>query len=144
MDYSGTELLNTIDYEDPIGKLRQNVIRNRIKSIGGKDLKNEKMSMDKRKGIIEHRKNLSIKYEKEAKEGGIILSKKRKNEIYHLDGSIRSQDTGKKNLKNKFRERGLKIQSVGKSTNRGLVISQREIDKYTSSNGPTGKKKRRH
>lgn len=146
---SGADLtLQTIDNDGPIGDARKHTLNSRLKNLsstnGVKKSKLEKMPMHIRKGMVQSRVKKIAKFEQDAKEGGIVLSKVKKGEFRNIGGSVTLGDRigdGLKNKKgsyNKHRERGLKINSVGKSTRNGLVISQSTIDRI---NG-TGDKKR--
>lgn len=162
LEYSGADVtLQTLDYEEPTGKARKKALTSRLRNISstnsateGLPKRLEKMPMSMRKGMIKSREKRIAKYEQEAKDAGIILSKVRKGELRQLDagrGSTFSSDrlgTGKKAAP-KIRDKGLQINSVGRSTRNGLVISQAEIDKIngkSSSKGKSafnGKKRRR-
>lgn len=100
-----------------------------------------------RKGMIASRERQIAKYEEEARNAGIILSKVKKGELRDIKqgkGSTLASDrlgTGKKTSK-KIRDRGLKINSIGRSTRNGLIISQQEIDKINNQGRRFNKKKR--
>lgn len=142
VEYSGADVtLQTLDYEEPTGKARKKALTSRIRelssvnsSTNGLPKKLEKMPMSMRKGMIQSREKKIAKYEQEAKDAGIILSKVKKGELRDLDigrGSTFASDrlgTGKKQVQ-RVRDRGLKINSVGKSTRNGLVISAEEISR---------------
>ncbi|GME89846.1 unnamed protein product [Ambrosiozyma monospora] len=104
----------------------------------------ENMPMNVRKGMIKHKMERIAKYEKEAKEAGIVLAKTKKGEFRNIEdrGVTSFTDrigTGlKKNRK--IRDRGLKITSVGRSTRNGLIISKDEAAKMTSTPKFKGKK----
>ncbi|ODQ65514.1 hypothetical protein NADFUDRAFT_50796 [Nadsonia fulvescens var. elongata DSM 6958] len=102
----------------PMGKTRLKILESRIENLGAKSLKGDKMPMSVRKGIDAKNTDRRTKYEKHAKEAGIILSKP----------DFKNQEK-KKIVK---RDRGLKIQSIGRSTRGGLVISKEDIAKYTT------------
>ncbi|OWB54553.1 hypothetical protein B5S28_g403 [[Candida] boidinii] len=149
--YSGAELtLQTLDHENPTGNARVRALDSRIQklaSVNGKGVtKLEKMPMNMRKGMIKSRLQQVEKYEKEAKDAGIILAKKKKGEFRDIGNSkgatsISSRiGTGIKST-TKMRDRGLKINSIGRSTRNGLVIAQADIDRLTSK--PNDRKKKR-
>lgn len=152
METSGADLtLQTLDYEAPIGNARRRILDHRIRHIlainsstGGLPKKLEKMPMNMRKGMIKARERRVAEYERDAKEAGIVLSKVKKGETRVLDqgrGVTLASDrigSGRKQA-NRMRDRGLKINSIGKSTRNGLRISQDEIDKINNQ----GKKRRR-
>lgn len=149
---SGADLtLRTLN--DPlIGKARVRTLDSRISqlaSINGNEKKLhviEKMPMKMRQGMIKKHQDLTRKLETDAKENGIILSKTRKGEFRDIgnDKSFVSKDRiiGKGNFaKNRMRDRGLKIQTVGRSTRNGLVLSKGDIAKIE---GPKFQKKGKH
>lgn len=152
MDFSGADLtMQTLDYEAPIGNARRRILDQRIRqasslnsATGGNPRKLEKMPMGMRKGMIAARERRVVEYEREAREAGIILSKVKKGELRNLDsgrGATVSSDRlgfGKKVTK-RVRDRGLKINSVGKSTRNGLKISADEIERVNNK----GKRRRR-
>ena len=152
MAHSGADLtLQTIDFEDPTGKARRRAIDSRIRQLaatnsatGGLPKTLEKMPMSMRKGMIRKRDNRISKYEEEAKNAGIVLSKVKKGQVRDLvssKGSTLVSDrlgTGKKTKSTK-RDKGLKINSIGRSTRNGLMISQEEIDRI-GGKGKFGKK----
>ncbi|CCH42308.1 hypothetical protein BN7_1852 [Wickerhamomyces ciferrii] len=141
---SGADLtLATLDHESgPIGKARTHTLRSRLDNIsstnGNLKAKLEKMPMSMRKGMIKSHINKINKFEQDARDGGIVLSKVKKGEFRNIGGrSVTTHDRigkGLGNKKNIKRNKGLSIQSVGKSTRNGLVISQSEIDRI---NGPS-------
>ncbi|KAK6459357.1 uncharacterized protein RJT20DRAFT_15421 [Scheffersomyces xylosifermentans] len=153
LEYSGAELtLQTLDFEDPTGKARKRALDSRIRNIastnsatGGLPKKLEKMPMSMRKGMIRSREQKIAKYEEDAKNAGIVLSKVKKGELRNLNagkGSTLASDrlgTGKK-IEKRVRDRGLKINGIGRSTRNGLIISQGEIDRI-SNQGYRNKKK---
>ncbi|KAK6461847.1 hypothetical protein DFJ63DRAFT_320140 [Scheffersomyces coipomensis] len=161
LQYSGADLtLQTIDYEDPTGNARKRALDSRLRKLAavnssseGLPKKLENMPMSMRKGMIRSRDMKVAKFEKEAKEAGIVLSKVKKGELRDLKagrGFTSSADrlgTGKKVTK-VIRDRGLKIASIGRSTRNGLVIPQSQIDKINnqgrrSNSKGKGKGKRR-
>ncbi|ANZ73562.1 BA75_00202T0 [Komagataella pastoris] len=149
--FSGADLLDTIDFEEPIGKARLRTLNARVRKLASTNGKNgglparlEKMPMSMRKGMIKKQLEREAEFEKEAKEAGIVLSKKRKGEFRNLatgDRVTSKSDrigTGIKKVA-KMRDRGLKINSVGRSTRNGLVITPKEIAKVS---GPAKKRKK--
>lgn len=149
---SGADLtLQTLDYEAPIGNARRRILDHRIRAVlatnsstGGLPKKLERMPMNIRKGIIKARDRRVAEYEREAKEAGIVLAKVKKSDTRVLNqgrGVTVASDrlgSGKKHP-SRMRDRGLRINSVGKSTRNGLRISQDEIDRINNQ----GKKRRR-
>ncbi|KAH3666243.1 hypothetical protein OGAPHI_004432 [Ogataea philodendri] len=136
--YSGADLtLETLDHENPTGKARVKTLQNRLQKVSevnGKDgQKLEKMPMNMRKGMVKAQLQRIEKYEREAKDAGIVLAKKKKGEFRQIGGrGTKSIDTriGKGIKKDhRIRDRGLKINSIGKSTRNGLIISQKDVDR---------------
>lgn len=141
-DYSGADLtMQTIDYEEPTGKARKKALTSRLRNLSttnsstdGQPAKLEKMPMSMRKGMIRSRERKIQKYEQEAKDAGIVLSKVKKGQLRDLNsgkGATFASDrlgNGKKDVR-RVRDRGLKINSVGKSTRNGLVISSKDINR---------------
>lgn len=153
---SGADLtLRTMDNttgDSAIGKARRYTVNSRLKeisSINGKDSvinKLEKTPMAIRKQMVKKYQNKISKFEKDAKEGGIILSKVKKGEFRKIDGHLTVMERIGKGIKSKqkdlFRKKGLKINSVGKNTRNGLVISQKEIDKVNGKDRNFAKTKK--
>lgn len=150
IESSGADLtLQTLDYEAPIGNSRRRILDQRIREASALNSlpsarKLEKMPMNMRKRLVKNRENAVKLHEQEALEAGIVLSKVRRGQLRDLHlgkGATLSSDrlgTGTK-AKAKMRDRGLKIQSVGKSTRNGLRISASEIDRVSNM----GKRKKR-
>lgn len=137
---SGAELtLKTLN--DPIiGKARVRTLDSRINqlaSINGDEKKLnklEKIPMKIRQGMIKAQTERIDKFETDARENGIIMSKNKKGHFRSLDNDnafIAKDKMIGKNLKstNRIRDRGLKIQSVGRSTRNGLVLSTNDIER---------------
>ena len=146
---SGANLtLKTLN--DPIiGKARVRTLDARIhelSSINGDEKKLNKMEnipMNIRKGMIKKQMERINQFETNARENGIILSKNKKGTFRKLDNDnsfISSEKTYGRGLNkdNKIRDRGLKIQSVGRSTRNGLVLSNDDIEKIQGSRGGRG------
>ena len=155
LEYSGADLtLRTIDNEEPTGKARKRILDHRIREIsatnsltGGLPKRLEKMPMLMRKGMIDAQARRVAKYEQEAREAGIVLAKVRKGHTRQLNmgkgvtARLDRLGTGVKKAKAK-KDKGLKIQAVGRSTANGLVISEREIARV-ANRGKGGKSRRR-
>lgn len=153
LKYSGVDTtLHTLDLEDPVGIARRRTLNSRLRNISatnsataGHPKRLEKMPMAMRKGMIENRKKKISRFEEEARNAGIILSKVKKGQLRDLDsgkGSTPASDrlgTGIKATK-KYRQKGLKINTIGRSTANGLILSQKDIEKI---NGPRKLSKRR-
>lgn len=148
---SGAELtLKTLN--DPlIGKARVRTLDSRIEqlsSINGDEKKLnklEKIPMKIRQGMIKAQKARITDFENDARENGIIMSKNKKGHFRKLDNDrafiSKEKLIGKGNVsKNKIRDRGLKIQSVGRSTRNGLVLSSADIAKIQ---GPQRRQRRK-
>lgn len=139
VDYSGSEpTLQTMDLEDPIGKARRKTMSSRLRkassvnSTGGGLPKLEKMPMAIRKGMINSHKRKVAKYEEEAMNAGIILPKVKKGELRHIDAGKGSSFVGDRighgrTNDNRIRDRGLKVNSVGKFSGGNLFISPKQI-----------------
>lgn len=139
-----------------VGKARRYTVNSRLKaisSINGHESKVsrlENISMAMRKGMVRSYKDKITKFEKDAKEGGIVLSKVKKGEFRNVKGNLTVTERIGKGIKNDqrdttYRKKGLKINSVGRNTRNGLVISQNEIDRInrTGKKFEKGNKKRR-
>lgn len=96
------------DPMESIGKNRIKILEARLAKAGGKK-KAEKMPMAIAKGIKAKAKERSEAHKSRAKEAGIVLAHEKK---------VRKQ---------RVHDRGLKINSVGKSTAHGVSVSQRDI-----------------
>ena len=113
-----------------------------INGVSSRKLEN--MPMGIRKGMIRAQMKRISKYEEEAREAGIILSKKKKGEFRKIHDSGSSSFTErigtgiKKQVR--LRARGLKINSVGRATSHGVILSKHDVAKIT---GGDRKKKRR-
>ncbi|CAI4039736.1 hypothetical protein SMKI_09G1440 [Saccharomyces mikatae IFO 1815] len=138
-----------IIYQDDqvIGKARSRTLEmrlNRLSRVNGheeKISKLEKVPMHIRKGMIDKHVKRIKKYEQEAAEGGIVLSKVKKGQFRKIEstykkdierrigGSIKAKDKERGTK----RERGLKISSVGRSTRNGLIVSKRDIARISGS-----------
>ncbi|CAI4928036.1 CGH_3_HP_G0030770.mRNA.1.CDS.1 [Saccharomyces cerevisiae] len=132
-----------IVYQDDqvIGKARSCTLEmrlNRLSRVNGhqdKINKLEKVPMHIRRGMIDKHVKRIKKYEQEAAEGGIVLSKVKKGQFrkiestYKKDIERRIGEALRPGIKKKLpkRERGLKISSVGRSTRNGLIVSKRDI-----------------
>ncbi|GMM56275.1 Faf1 protein [Maudiozyma humilis] len=154
---SGAELTlkslndSNVAYQDDqvTGKARMRTLEMRLSNLSqtnGKSSKAnrlEKVPMHIRKGMIDkHRKRIE-QYERDAAEGGIILSKVKKGQFRKIEStyvkdierrigqSIKTKDKAR----SAKRERGLKIHSVGKSTRNGLIISKDDISRIGGTVG---------
>lgn len=139
--FSGAELtLESMALEgDTIGSSRVRTLSERMKKLsetnGGSDRKLENMPMSIRKGMIRAQMRRISKYEEEAREAGIVLSKNRKGQFRKIHDSGSSSFTErigtgvKKQVR--LRDRGLKINSVGKATSHGVILSKHDIAKIT-------------
>lgn len=152
VEYSGADVtLQTLDYEDPTGKARRRALDSRIRTAAAINSRTqglpkslEKMPMAMRKGMVKARESKVARYEQEARDAGIVLSKVKKGDVRNLDagrGSTPSSDrlgSGHR-VEKRMRDRGLKINAIGRSTRNGLVISQTEIDKINGAGRRGGK-----
>lgn len=130
-----------------MGKARMKTLEHRLRSISKingherKLNKLEKVPMAIRKGMINKHTERIAKYEQDAKDGGIILSKVKKGQFRKIEAtykkdierrigtSIKSKDAERAAR----RERGLKVNSIGRSTRNGLVVSKAEIARINGS-----------
>lgn len=143
--YSGADLLSTLDTENVSGTARRHTLRSRMDTIsainGDGKHKLEKMPMSHRKGMVQSHKRKVAQYEQDAKDGGIVLSKVKKGEFRDIGRVSLSDRIGKGKASSTYRQKGLKIHSVGKNTRNGLVISQLDIDRINGAGkGRKGKK----
>lgn len=152
VEYSGADLtMQTLDYEAPVGNARRRILDQRIRAAAATNSSTkglpktlEKMPMHMRKGMIKARERRAVEYEREAREAGIVLSKVKKGELRNLDqgrGATALSDrlgVGKKQ-RQRVRNRGLKVNTVGRATPHGLRISKQEIERVNNQ----GKRRRR-
>ncbi|KAL3232954.1 Protein FAF1 [Nakaseomyces bracarensis] len=142
----------SIAYQDDevMGKARARTLEmrlNNISQVNGhekKISKLEKVPMHIRKGMVDKHVQRINKYEEDAADAGIVLSKVKKGQfrkiqstyVKDIERRIGKSIKTKDQEKSKKRTRGLKIQSVGRSTRNGLVLSPEDIAKIN------GKKRR--
>lgn len=163
--YSGASLsLETLEEKEDlnlIGAARVRTLNSRISSISQTNStakeKLEKMPMSFRQGMIRHHLSKQAKYESDASESGIVLSKRKRGELRVLkDGGFVAKDktmgdlsklggkVGKTAHTSGSRQRGLKINSIGRKTGgnsgTGIFISKKEMEKVvgTGSRGGRG------
>ena len=114
----------------------------------------EKVPVNIRKGMISKHKKRIDKYEADAKDNGIVLARQAKGSFRKIDFTYKKDierrigkgvkaDMGKGQV---MRDKGLKINAIGRSSRNGLVISKNEIKKVTGEvynrKGKNGKRKR--
>ncbi|CCF59330.1 hypothetical protein KAFR_0G02980 [Kazachstania africana CBS 2517] len=148
---------DSIVYQDDqiMGKARLRTLEMRLKNLSKanghekKINKLEKVPMNVRKGMVDKHVQRIKNFEQDAKDGGIILSKVKKGQFRKIEStykkdierrigeSVKSKDK-KRNAK---RERGLKINTIGRSTRNGLVISKDEIKRTSGSASDNIRKK---
>ncbi|CCK72742.1 Faf1p KNAG_0L01220 [Huiozyma naganishii CBS 8797] len=139
--------------DEVMGKARMKTLEARLRGVSsanGRDKKVnklEKVPMHIRRGMIDKHTKRIAQYERDAAEGGIILSKVKKGQFRKIEatykkdierrigGSIRNKDLER----SAKRERGLRINSIGRSTRNGLVVSKDEIARINGTNSNTGK-----
>ncbi|EGW35727.1 uncharacterized protein SPAPADRAFT_58924, partial [Spathaspora passalidarum NRRL Y-27907] len=117
LEHSGAELtLETIDYEDPTGKARRRILDSRMRQLAAtnsnENRKLESMPMSMRKGMIASRDKKIKKFEADARDAGIVLSKVRKGQVRDLNAGKGSTLTSDRlgsgvNKKKHHRDRGL-------------------------------------
>ncbi|CCH63150.1 hypothetical protein TBLA_0J01540 [Henningerozyma blattae CBS 6284] len=155
---SGADLtLQTINNNDVtaymddqlMGKARSRTLEMRLKNLSstnGHDKKVnrlEKVPINMRKGLVAKHQKRIARYEKDAKEGGIVLSKVKKGEFRKIEATykrgvekrIGTNIKSHENARNAKRTRGLRINSVGRSTRNGLIISKEDIARINGSSG---------
>lgn len=132
-----------VNDDSVIGKARARTLEMRLRGLSetnGRSTTLEKMPVNVRKGMIKkHRKRIE-KHETEAKEGNVVLHNVKKGHFRQIDHTHRndierrigSSIKKQQEQRNKRRQRGLRIQSVGRSTRNGLRISQRDIDRINN------------
>lgn len=139
-----------------IGKARMKTLEQRLHNLSKinghnkKINKLEKVPMAIRKGMINKHLERIAKYEEEAKEGGIVLSKVKKGQFRKIEAtykkdierrigtSIKSKDTERTSK----RKRGLKINTIGRSTKNGLIVSKADIARINGTTDITRKPKK--
>ncbi|CCE62600.1 hypothetical protein TPHA_0C04490 [Tetrapisispora phaffii CBS 4417] len=147
-----------ITFQDDMltGKARARTLEmrlNRLSKINGnahKIGKLEKVPMQIRKGMVKSHVTKINRFEQEAKDGGIVLAKVKKGQFRKIDATykkdierrIGTSIKTKDRQRNSMRKRGLKIQSVGRSTRNGLVISKQEIARINGTDKPKQKHKK--
>lgn len=107
--------------DGPIGRARLRTLETRIENLGGRKIPHQKNMPMLTRRFVKARFDKKVKDEQDhAKEAGIILAK-----TAPVDDrwAVRKKKTVK-------RDRGLKINSVGKSTAGGIFISNSDIKKY--------------
>ncbi|KAF5099484.1 hypothetical protein D0Z00_001616 [Geotrichum galactomycetum] len=114
------------------GRARHKTLDLRLDELGLATAKTGQIPMNMRKGMVAKKAQRKERHIREAKEAGIVLARETKKEL----------PLGKRD-KSKWRERGLKINSVGRETRNGLFISKSEISKYTGTSSGSGGGKRK-
>ncbi|KAH3681677.1 hypothetical protein WICPIJ_007365 [Wickerhamomyces pijperi] len=153
---SGAALtLSTIDSDNLIGDAKKHQLKHRLSSVSSTNkvakTNLQKMPMSMRKGMIKSQMEKIAKFEKEAKDEGIVLSRVAKGKFRNIGGSLSLNErigdgymNEKKLKKSRFRDKGLDVSAkVGKSTRNGLIISQKDIDRINGAgkfNKKMGKK----
>ncbi|QPG74182.1 hypothetical protein FOA43_001506 [Brettanomyces nanus] len=103
----------------------------------------ENMPMNYRKGMVKAQLKRISKYEEEAHEAGIILAKSRKGEFRRIgdDGTTSFTERIGSGMKkqSRMRDRGLRVNTVGKATSHGVLLSKHDLHKITGGD----KKKRK-
>ncbi|KAG0666955.1 pre-rRNA processing and 40S ribosomal subunit assembly [Maudiozyma exigua] len=142
---------DNVVYQDDqmLGKSRMRTLEMRLGQLSqtnghSKKLgKLEKVPMNIRRGMIDKHVKRIKQYEQDAVDGGIILSKVKKGQFRKIEStykkdierrigqSIKTQDKERQTK----RQRGLKIQAVGRSTRNGLIISKEDISRIGGTVG---------
>lgn len=114
---------------------------NHLSTTNGNTPKLEKVPMQVRKGMIRKHLHKIQRHEEEARDAGIVLSRTKKGQFRKIDStykndierrigtSIKTREQQRK----AHRQRGLRVQSIGKSTRHGLKISSKDIDRISKS-----------
>ncbi|AQZ14723.1 FAF1 (YIL019W) [Zygosaccharomyces parabailii] len=136
-----SHLLSALDSSNNLhGKARGRALEMHLtdlSSVSGGPQKLEKVPIQVRKGMVARHLQRIDKHEKEAAEAGIILSKTKKGQFRRLERTykndmerrIGSSIKSKDRLRKSHRQRGLKVQTVGRSTRNGLILSKEDIDR---------------
>ncbi|SCW01158.1 LAFE_0D06370g1_1 [Lachancea fermentati] len=148
------ETMDRVEYRDDalVGKARARTLEMRLRGLSatnGRERKLEKVPMNVRRGMVNKHQQRITKVEQEARDAGVVLARVRKGEFRKIDAtyrkdlerrigsSVRARDAER--AARGRRERGLRVQSVGRSTRNGLVLSRAEIERV---NGGSGGRKR--
>lgn len=148
--------------KDVVGKARMKVMESQMKALvsQNKHISNknkvgivdglEKVPINIRKGMITKHKKRIDNYEANAKDNGIVLAKQAKGSFRKIDFTYKKDierrigkgvkaDMGKNNI---MRDKGLKINAIGRSSRNGLVISKNEIKRVTGDGQNRGRGKK--
>lgn len=143
--YSGAEL--TLKGENSlVGTSRVRALDSRMKKLSKQNRsapkKLENMSMTLRKGLIRGHMERVAKYEEEAKNSGTVLAKARKGEFRRFDDDGVTSFTDRIGTghfkKSQLRDRGLKVNSVGRAATYGITLTEKDVEKIV---GPARKKR---
>ncbi|KAL6944789.1 hypothetical protein ACO0RG_001543 [Hanseniaspora osmophila] len=145
--------------DEMFGKVRMKALEQRFQTMKNahnnvsakkKQFQLESVPMNIRKGMLNKHMQRIAKHENFAKENGIVLSKVAKGKFRKIDFTYKKDierrigDSVKSKEKNfqktMYRDKGLKINSVGRSTRNGLVISQKDIKRINGDGMSSGKK----
>ena len=153
---------------DVVGKARMKVMESQMKNLvnQNKHISNknktrivdkiEKVPVNIRKGMIQKHMKRINKFEEDAKDNGIVLAKQSKGSFRKIDFTYKKDIERRigKGIKSKIsntpvmRDKGLRINAIGRSTRNGLIISKNDINKINgeinkSRNRKGGKSKRK-
>ncbi|GCE98002.1 pre-rRNA processing and 40S ribosomal subunit assembly [Zygosaccharomyces mellis] len=114
---------------------------NDLSTVNGNSPKLEKVPMQVRKGMIRKHLHKIKRHEEEARDAGIVLSRPKKGQFRKIDSTykndierrIGTSIKSKEQQRRAHRQRGLRVQSIGKSTRHGLKISSKDIDRVNKS-----------
>lgn len=128
--------LGTPDLDSaPQGKARARTLETRLRALSaanGRDqLRLEKVPMQVRKGMVDKHVRRIAQHEHDAREAGVVLPAVKRGEFRRIDRTFRtdierrigSGPRKKAAAAAKRRQRGLRVQTVGRSTRHGLRIS---------------------
>ncbi|GMM49751.1 Faf1 protein [Starmerella bacillaris] len=129
-EYTGADISGVLDPLEAVGKNRLKTIEHRLVKAGAKQT-TQRMPQAMAVGVRNKNLQRKQKTKKEAKEAGIILAKERFTKS-----------------KNRTRDTGLKINTIGKASEHGIHISASEIARMTNkgkarggSHGSRGKRR---
>lgn len=123
--FSGADISGVIDPLEHAGKTRLKIIESRLAKAGAKK-SSQKMPQAMAVGIRDRQSERKQKYKAEAREAGIITAKEK-----HIKS------------KHRMRDKGLKINTVGKASEHGIHVTAAEIARVSGKSRVT-KGKRRH
>lgn len=116
-EFSGADISGAQDPLENAGKLRLKILEHRLGQAGGGQ-RGQRMPQAMAVGIKKKSASRKQKTKEEARDAGIILAKERFAKS-----------------KNRVRDKGLKINAIGKASEHGIYVSPAEIARMTSRRG---------